>query len=595
MAPILNRIAGVSNNKTIMGTKAADRLVETICRAGIRRIYAVAGDSLNEVNDAVRRAGTVEWVHMRHEESGAFAASAEAQLNGIACCAGSSGPGHVHLVNGLYDAQRSNASVLAIASTCATDEFGTQYFQETEPLKLFGDCSGYCQMAATPAQLARMLPAALQYAAHRKEVAVVGLPGDVAAAEAAETPGAPWLLPSESLCRPADGQLRELARMIGEAEKITLFCGIGARGAHAEVVRLAGTIKAPVAYSFKSKMEIQYDNPYEIGMTGLLGLPSAYASMHESDLLILLGTDFPYEAFLPCQCRIVQVDIRPERIGRRARVELGLAGDVGDTIRALLPMLGVRDDRGFLDRQLRRYREVREKMSAVAAKRGGEGRIAPEYAATLVDRIAADDAVFCVDTGMCCVWGARYLHATGRRRMLGSFNHGSMANALPMAIGAAFARPGQQIVALCGDGGLSMLLGDLATVVQYRLPVKIVVFNNRALGMMKLEMEVAGLPDSQTDLYNPDFAAVARAMGIPAFTADCPDDAERVLREAFATEGPVLVSVQTDPDALAMPPKVEFAQMAGFVRAMTKLILAGRGDEVIATARSNIKHLWGMI
>ena len=595
VAPILNRIAGVSNNKTIMGTKAADRLVETICRAGIRRIYAVAGDSLNEVNDAVRRAGTVEWVHMRHEESGAFAASAEAQLNGIACCAGSSGPGHVHLVNGLYDAQRSNASVLAIASTCATDEFGTQYFQETEPLKLFGDCSGYCQMAATPAQLARMLPAALQYAVHRKEVAVVGLPGDVAAAEAAETPGAPWLLPSESLCRPADGQLRELARMIGEAEKITLFCGIGARGAHAEVVRLAGTIKAPVAYSFKSKMEIQYDNPYEIGMTGLLGLPSAYASMHESDLLILLGTDFPYEAFLPCQCRIVQVDIRPDRIGRRARVELGLAGDVGDTIRALLPMLGVRDDRGFLDRQLRRYREVREKMNAVAAKRGGEGRIAPEYAATLVDRIAADDAVFCVDTGMCCVWGARYLHATGRRRMLGSFNHGSMANALPMAIGAAFARPGQQIVALCGDGGLSMLLGDLATVVQYRLPVKIVVFNNRALGMVKLEMEVAGLPDSQTDLYNPDFAAVARAMGIPAFTADCPDDAERVLREAFATEGPVLVSVQTDPDALAMPPKVEFAQMAGFVRAMTKLILAGRGDEVIATARSNIKHLWGMI
>ncbi len=578
-----------------MGTKVADRLVETICRAGIRRIYAVAGDSLNEVNDAVRRAGTVEWVHMRHEESGAFAASAEAQLNGVACCAGSSGPGHVHLVNGLYDAQRSNAAVLAIASTCATDEFGTEYFQETDPIRLFADCSGYCQMAATPAQFARMLPAALQHAVHRQEVAVVGLPGDVAAAAAAATPGAPFLLPSERVCRPSDEQLQELARMIGEARKITLFCGIGARDAHAEVVRLAETIQAPVAYSFKSKMEIQYDNPYEIGMTGLLGLPSAFISMHESDLLILLGTDFPYEAFLPCECRIVQVDIRPERIGRRARVELGLAGDVKDTIRALLPMLEKRNNGRFLHRQLKIYRELRERMNTIAEKRGGPCTIAPEYVATLIDRIAADDAVFCVDTGMCCVWGARYLHATGRRKMLGSFNHGSMANALPMSIGAAFARPGQQIVALCGDGGLSMLLGDLATVVQYELPVKMIVFNNRALGMVKLEMEVAGLPDCQTDMCNPDFAAIARAMGIPAFTVDCPDDAERVLCDAFAAEGPVLVSVQTDPNALAMPPKVEFGQMKGFVQAMTKLILAGRGDEVIATAKSNFKHLWEVI
>lgn len=578
-----------------MGTKVADQLVETICRAGIRRIYAVAGDSLNEVNDAVRRAGTVEWVHMRHEESGAFAASAEAQLNGLACCAGSSGPGHVHLVNGLYDAQRSNAAVLAIASTCATDEFGTQYFQETDPIRLFSDCSGYNQMAATPAQFARMLPAALQYAVHRQEVAVVGLPGDVAAAASASTPGAPWLLPSGRVCRPSDEQLQELARMINEAKKITLFCGIGARDAHAEVVRLAEKVMAPVAYSFKSKMEIQYDNPYEIGMTGLLGLPSAYISMHESDLLILLGTDFPYEAFLPCECRIAQIDIRPERIGRRARVELGLAGDVKDTLRALLPMLEKRERHRFLDRQLKIYRELKQRMNTTAEKRGGECTIAPEYVATLIDRMAADDAVFCVDTGMCCVWGARYLHATGRRKMLGSFNHGSMANALPMSIGAAFARPGQQIVALCGDGGLSMLLGDLATVVEYKLPVKLIVFNNRALGMVKLEMEVAGLPDCQTDMCNPDFAAIARAMGIPAFTADCPDDVEKVLRSAFAAEGPVLVSVQTDPNALAMPPKVEFGQMKGFAQAMAKLILTGRGDEVIATAKSNIKHLWEVI
>lgn len=583
------------NTESDMGRKVADQLVETICRAGIRRIYAVAGDSLNEVNDAVRRAGTVEWVHMRHEESGAFAASAEAQLNGIACCAGSSGPGHVHLVNGLYDAQRSNAAVLAIASTCATDEFGTGYFQETDPIRLFADCSGYNQMAATPAQFARMLPAALQYAMHRKEVAVVGLPGDVAAASAATTPGAPYALSSRSVFRPTDKELLELARLIREAKKITLFCGIGASGAHDEVVRLAETIKAPVAYSFKSKMEIQYDNRYEIGMTGLLGLPSAYISMHESDLLILLGTDFPYEAFLPCECRIAQVDIRPERIGRRARVELGLAGDIKDTLQALLPMLEPCRARDFLDRQLSIYRKFRERMDVTAQKRGGTCTIAPEYVTALIDRIAADDAVFCVDTGMCCVWGARYLHATGRRKMLGSFNHGSMANALPMSIGAAFARPRQQIVALCGDGGLSMLLGDLSTMVQYKLPVKMIVFNNRALGMVKLEMEVAGLVGCQTDMHNPDFWAIARAMGIPAFTADCPDDVEQVLRDAFAAEGPVLVSVQTDPNALAMPPKVEFGQMRGFVQAMTKLILAGRGDEVIATARSNFKHLWEVI
>ena len=342
-------------------------------------------------------------------------------------------------------------------------------------------------------------------------------------------------------------------------------------------------------------MEVQYDNPFEIGMTGLLGLPSAYGSMHESDLLILLGTDFPYDSFLPQECRIAQVDIRPERIGRRARVELGLAGDVKDTLQALLPMLKEHTDRSFLDRQLKIYRELCDGMVAVASKPGSVGNLAPEYVATLIDRLASDDAIFTVDTGMCCVWGARYLHATGRRRMLGSFNHGSMANALPMAIGAALARPGQEVVALCGDGGLSMLLGDLATIVEYRLPVKIVVFNNRSLGMVKLEMEVAGLPDCQTDMCNPDFEAIARAMGITGFSVDDPAQAEATLLKAFDTPGPVLVSVQTDPNALAMPPKVEFGQMKGFALAMTKLILSGRTDEVVATAKSNLKHLRELI
>lgn len=578
-----------------MGKKVADQLVETIEKAGIKRIYAVTGDSLNEVNDAVRRRGTVQWVHVRHEEAGAYAAAAEAELNGIACCAGSSGPGHVHLVNGLYDANRSNASVFAIASTCSSTEFGTQYFQETDTTKLFADCSGYNQLPVTPVQFSRMIQAALQHTIQKKEVAVLGLPGDLAAAKAVEGPTAAFALPTKGIYRPRDPELRRLADMINSSERITIYCGIGARDAHDEVVRLAETIKAPVGYSFKAKMAIQHHNPYEIGMTGLLGLPSAYASMHSSDLLILLGTDFPYESFMPEQCRIAQVDIRPERIGRRAKVDLALGGDVKDTLEALFPMIRAKENDDFLMGQLQVYEKVKEHMVTLAGKKGGDCTIAPEFVTALIDKLADEDAIFTVDTGMCCVWGARLLGATGKREMLGSFNHGSMANAMPMAIGAAFARPGQQVVALCGDGGISMLLGDLATIVQYKLPVKLVVFDNRALGMVKLEMEVAGLPDWQTDMYNPDFAAVAKAMGMEGYSVSAPAEVEGVLRKAFAAEGPALVRVCTDPNALAMPPKIEFDQMKGFAVSMAKLILAGRGEDVWETARSNIKHIWGIL
>lgn len=577
-----------------MAKKVADQLVEAIEKAGIERIYAVTGDSLNEVNDAVRRRGTVQWVHVRHEEAGAYAAAAEAELNGIACCAGSSGPGHVHLVNGLYDANRNNVSVFAIASTCASSEFGTDYFQETDTTKLFADCSGYNQFPVTPVQFSRMIQAALQHTIQKKEVAVLGLPGDLAAQHAVESPTAAFALPTRGVYRPQDSELQRLADMIDSSHRITIYCGIGARQAHDEVVKLAETIKAPVGYTFKAKMAIQHHNPYEVGMTGLLGLPSAFAAMHAADLLILLGTDFPYESFMPEQCRIVQVDSRPERIGRRAKVDLALGGDVKDTLQALLPLLRTKTDDDFLLGQLQIYEKVRENMASVAEKKGGDCTIAPEYVTSLIDKLAAEDAVFTVDTGMCCVWGARYLNATGRREMLGSFNHGSMANAMPMAIGAAFARPGQQVVTLCGDGGISMLLGDLATIVQYRLPVKLIVFDNRALGMVKLEMEVAGLPDWQTDMYNPDFAAVAEAMGMKGYSVSDPDEVEGVLKKALASEGPVLVRVCTDPNALAMPPKVEFSQVKGFAVAMARMILTGRGEEVWETAKSNIKNIWGL-
>ncbi len=574
-----------------MAKKVADQLVDTIHKAGIKRIYAVTGDSLNEVNDAVRRHEDVEWVHVRHEETGAFAASAEAQLNGIACCAGSCGPGHVHLINGVYDAHRSKAPVFVIASVIPSHELGTSYFQETNTIRLFDDCSGFNQLAITPVQFSRMLQGALQHTIHRKEVSVLGLPGDLTFEKTEDTGSAEFALPAKSICYPEKGELKKLADLINASVKTTIFCGVGAKNAHDEVVELAKTIKAPVAYSFKSKMDIQYDNPYEIGMTGLLGLPSAFTSMHESELLLMLGTDFPYENFIPEKCKIVQVDIRPEHIGRRAKVDMGLCGDIKDTLKVLLPMLKEKTDDSFLITQIKLYEKVKENQASVASKTGKKDMISPEYIATIIDKQAKNDAIFTVDTGMCCVWGARYLNATKKREMLGSFNHGSMANALPMAIGAAFARPKQQVVALCGDGGISMLLGDLATIVQYKLPVKIIVFNNRSLGMVKLEMEVAGLPDWQTDMYNPDFVAIAQAMGIPAFSVNEPANAEATLSNALEMAGPVLVSIQTDPDALAMPPKVEFAQMKGFATAMVKLILAGRSKEVWDTATSNLKHI----
>ena len=574
-----------------MAQKVAEQLVDMLVQAGIKRIYAVTGDSLNAVNDAVRRNPNIDWVHVRHEEAGAFAAAAEAELNGIACCAGSSGPGHVHLINGLYDAHRSGAPVLAIATTCNTYEFGTNYFQETNTIKLFDDCSCYNQIAATPSQVPRMLQAAIQHAIHRKGVAVVGLPGDVSSMEAVDNITSVKNYTAKVLIRPADEELGKLANLINKYDKACIFCGIGAEKAHDEVVQFAAKIKAPVAYSFRGKMYIQHNNPYEVGMTGLLGLPSAYHSMHESDLIILLGTDFPYEAFIPQEKKIVQIDIQPERLGRRARLDMGLQGDIKDTLKALLPMLKNKTDDSFLKAHLQLYKKVKDHLNTYVDDKGKKGAIHPEFVAATIDKLADDDAIFTVDTGMCCVWGARYVHATGKREMLGSWVHGSMANAMPQAIGAAFACPGRQVIALAGDGGISMLLGDLATIKQYNLPIKIIVFNNHSLGMVKLEMEVDGLPDNETDMVNPDFAMVAQAMGFKGLSIENPKDVEKGLKEAFAHKGPVLVDVMTDPNALAMPPKIELAQITGMAESMGKLMLGGKMTEVLDTVKSNYKHL----
>lgn len=574
-----------------MSKKVADQIVEMLVSNNVKRIYAVTGDSLNELNDAVRRDGRIKWIHVRHEEVGAYAAAAEAELDGLACCAGSSGPGHVHLINGLYDANRSGVPIIAIASTINTPEFGVDYFQSTNTYKLFDDCSVYNEIATTPTQVPRMLQTAIQNAIHKKGVAVFGLPGDVSAMPAVESTTSMYNYNSKTVFRPSDNEMQKLADLVNKHPKISIFCGIGAREAHDDIVKLAGLLKAPIGYSFRGKMGMQHNNPYEVGMTGLLGVPSAYHAMHESDVVILLGTDFPYEHFMPVKNKIVQVDEKPERLGRRAKLEIGLTGKITDTIAALLPLIKLKEDDSFLKAQLEFYKKVKENLNIYVADSGSENHISPEYVAATIDEMANDDTIFTVDTGMCCVWGARYIRGTGKRMMLGSFNHGSMANAMPMAIGAQLAYPDRQVIAFCGDGGLSMLLGDLATIKQYNLPIKLIVFNNRSLGMVQLEMQVEGLPNNETNMVNPDFELVAQAMGFKGITVNYPDGVKKALEDALSHDGPVLVSVFTNPQALAMPPKMEFDQMKGYALSMSKMILGGNMDEVLEMVKTNYKHL----
>ena len=569
----------------------SDQLVTMLVQAGVKRIYAVTGDSLNFVNDAIRRSGKIEWIHVRNEETGAFAAGAEAQLNGIACCAGSSGPGHVHLLNGLYDAHKSSASVIAIASTCHSTEFGTDSFQETNTIKLFDDCSCYNQLAVTPLQFSRMFQATIQHAIHKKGVAVIGLPGDLTDMPAEQSPASMQVYHSSPIIRPSDHELQKLAEVLNSDSSITIFCGIGACEAHDEVVALSKLLHAPVGYSFKGKMSIQYDNPNEIGMTGLLGLPSAFQSMHESDVILLLGTDFPYTDFMPVENKIIQIDTAPEKLGRRAKLDMGLCGNIKDTLKALLPLIQQQSDDTFLKKQLEVYAEVKEHLKIYVEDSGKENLIHPEYVASRIDALSDTNAIYTVDTGMTCVWAARYLNATGKRTLLGSFNHGSMANAMPQAIGAALACPDRQVIAMCGDGGISMMLGDIMTIVQYKLPIKLIVFNNHSLGMVKLEMEVSGLPDWQTDMLNPDFTKIAEAMGMRAITVADPSKVDEALIEAFSFKGPMLLNVITDPNALAMPPKITFEQMKGMATSMGKLMLSGKMNEVWKKIESNKKHL----
>ena len=577
-----------------MAKNIAEQIVEMLEKANVKRIYAVTGDSLNHLNIAVKKS-SIQWIHVRHEEVGAYAAAAEAELDGLAVCAGSCGPGHVHLINGVYEAHRSHVPMLVIASTIPSDEMGMDYFQETNTIKLFDDCSYYNQMIMRPEQVQRTVQTAIQHAISKRGVAVIGLPGDVSELEAQEATTSAQIFKNNPVIRPSEDELKNLAALINENKKITLYCGIGAAEASDEVIRLSQLLKAPVGYSFRGKMAIQPNNPNEIGLTGLLGFPSAYHAMHEADIVILLGTDFPYQKFMPVKNKIVQIDVNPERLGRRAKLELGLTGDVKHTLLALLPLLNEKTDADFLNEQLAFYDKVKENQLQYVRDSGKEDAIQPEYVAHTLDRLAKEDAIFTVDTGMCCVWGARFITGTGKRKMLGSFNHGSMANAMPMAIGASLAHPDKQVIAMCGDGGLSMLLGDMATIFQYKLPVKLIVFNNRTLGMVKLEMEVGGMPDNETDMINPDFALVAQAMGYPGKNVHQPEEVENAIRECLHHDGPYLLNIFTNPNALALPPKIELDQVLGMTKSMAQLMLGGKMDEVLETVKSNYKHIKGLL
>ncbi|WP_028709103.1 ubiquinone-dependent pyruvate dehydrogenase [Propionicicella superfundia] len=569
----------------------AKNMVDTLVASGVERVYGIPGDSLNGFTDALRGSG-IDWVHVRHEEAAAFAASAEAALTGeLAVCVGSCGPGNLHLINGLFDAQRSRVPVLAIAAHIPTSEIGSGYFQETHPQELFRECSVYVEYAASPIQLPRILRTAMQTAVERRGVAVVVIPGDVALSDAVDTTVTAVRASSPRIVPSAD-EVRQAASLLSDGQKVTILAGAGAEGAHDQVVALADALAAPIVHTLRSKQFVEHDNPFDVGMTGLLGFASGYRAMENCDTLLMLGTDFPYRPFLPAQAKVIQVDLRGEHLGRRIPVTLGLVGDVGDTIDALLPLLGRRSDRTHLEDSLAHYAKTRTKLDELATPRKPGQPLHPQYVARLVDELASDDAVFIPDVGSPVIWAARYLRMNGKRRLIGSFIHGSMANALPQGVGAAAAFPGRQVVALSGDGGVEMLLGELLTLTQNRLPVKIIVFNNSSLNFVELEMKAAGFVNETTELQNPSLAAIARAAGLKGFRVDDSDGLRDALTEAFAYDGPALVDVVTERQELTIPPSVKLDQAKGFALYALRTLLSGRGDELVDLTRANLRQVF---
>lgn len=571
-----------------MAKTTADLMAETLRQAGVKRVYGVVGDSLNGFTDALRRMKEIEWIHVRHEEAAAFAAGAEAHLTGeLAVCAGSCGPGNLHLINGLFDCHRSGVPVLAIAAHIPSREIGIDYFQATHPENLFKECSHYVELVSHPEQLLQILTRAMRVAVAKRGVAVVVIPGDVALSPAVgQVPK--WTVPARPLIRPRDAEIQALADMLNGAKRVTLFCGAGCIGAHDNVVALAEKLKAPIVHPLRGKEHIEYDNPYDVGMTGLVGFASGYWAMKNCDMLLMLGTDFPYRQFFPEGAQVAQVDLRPEALGNRCPLDLGLLGSVDDTLEALLPAVHPKTDASHLEDALADYRKARRDLDALAETSGTSERIHPQYVTRLVSELAAEDAVFTCDVGSPIAWTARYLKVNGKRRIVGSFNHGSMANAMLHAIGAQVSHPDRQVISFSGDGGFTMMMGEFVTLTQLGLPVKIILLNNGSLGFVELEMRANGFLDFGCDLKNPNFAAMANAMGVKGLRVEHPQDLEGAVKEALAYPGPALVDVVSVRQELIMPPVTTLDEAHKFGVFMLKSVLDGRGAELIDLAKTNL-------
>jgi pyruvate dehydrogenase (quinone) len=572
-----------------MAKRVADLLVDVLLGAGVERIYGVPGDSLNGITDSIRTRDNIQWIGTRNEEAAAFAAGAEAHLTGkLAVCAGSCGPGNMHLINGLYDCQRSRVPVLAIAAQVPSAEIGSGYFQETHPEHIFGQCSHYCELVSQPEQMPRVIEIAIQTAISRRGVAVIVIPGDVALRDAVEQhPRLLFAEPKPTVC-PSDDELSVLADLLNRSKKITILGGAGCAGAHAELVESAGKLQAPIVHAFRGKEFIEYDNPFDVGMTGLLGFSSGYHAMMNCDTLLMLGTDFPYRQFLPKDATVVQIDLRGEQLGRRSKVDFGFVGDTKATLRALLPRLEQNKNEAHLKESVEHYRKARQGLDKLASGDSGRGPVHPQYVASVIDKLASDDAIFTFDVGTPVVWAARYLRMNGKRRLIGSLNHGSMANALPQAIGAQASHPSRQVITMSGDGGLAMLMGELLTLRQHNLPVKLVVFKNDSLAFVELEMKAGGFLDFATSLHNPDFAKIAEAAGLLGLTAETPDQVEPMIAQALEHDGPALVEVLVSRQELSMPPTITYEQAKGFGLFMLTAVLSGRGDEIVDLARVNL-------
>ncbi len=571
-----------------MSNSIAYFIADTLRQAGVERIWGVTGDSLNGISDSLRKIGSIEWLGTRHEEVAAFAAGAEAHITGkLSVCAGSCGPGNMHLINGLYDCHRNKVPVLAIAAHIPSSEIGTNYFQETHPQELFKECSVFCELVSNPEQMPFILETAMRQAILHNDVAVLVLPGDVALKAMPEGVKPKWSLPKPAFYTPELADLEQLADSLNHSSKVTLLCGAGTKDAHDQVVALAAKLQAPIVHAMRGKEYLEYDNPYDVGMTGLIGFASGYHAMEQADTLLLIGTSFPYRAFYPEKAKIVQIDHNPASLGRHAQIDFGVVGDTKTTLQKLLPLIHTGRSDKHLKSCLANYQSARKDLDDLASGKTSHNLIHPQYLARLVSEHAAKDAIFTCDVGTPTVWAARYLAMNGKRRLIGSFNHGSMANAMSQAMGAQAVDRERQVIAMCGDGGFSMLMGDLLSLKQLNLPIKIVVFNNRSLGFVAMEMKAGGYLSDDTDLDNPSFANIANACGIKGIHVSDPEALPGALAETVNYPGPVVLEVDTAKQELAMPPQIKMEHAKGFSLYMMKAIINGRGDEIVELSKTN--------